>query len=29
VTAGESGTRLSFVNADRLFDPKAVYRKET
>lgn len=29
VTAGESGARLSFVDADRLFDPKAVYRKET
>ena len=29
VTAGESGARLSFVDADRLFDPKAVYRNET
>lgn len=29
VTAGESGARLSLVDADRLFDPKAVYRKET
>ena len=27
VTNGESGARLSFVDADRLFDPKAVYRK--
>jgi phosphoribosyl-AMP cyclohydrolase len=27
VDAGESGARLSFVDADRLFDPKAVYRK--
>ena len=27
VTAGEGGARLSFVDADRLFDPKAVYRK--
>jgi phosphoribosyl-AMP cyclohydrolase len=28
VTAGgESGTRLSFVDADKVFDPKAVYRK--
>jgi phosphoribosyl-AMP cyclohydrolase len=27
VTAGEGGTQLSFVDADRLFDPKAVYRK--
>jgi phosphoribosyl-AMP cyclohydrolase len=27
VTAGEGGTRLSFVDADKLFDPKAVYRK--
>ena len=24
---GESGARLSFVDADRVFDPKAVYRK--
>jgi phosphoribosyl-AMP cyclohydrolase len=27
VTAGEGGARLSFVDADRLFDPKTVYRK--
>ena len=27
VDAGENGARLSFVDADRLFDPKAVYRK--
>ena len=27
VTAGDGGARLSFVDADRLFDPKAVYRK--
>jgi phosphoribosyl-AMP cyclohydrolase len=27
VTAGEGGTRLSFVDADSVFDPKAVYRK--
>jgi phosphoribosyl-AMP cyclohydrolase len=27
VEAGEGGPRLSFVDADRLFDPKAVYRK--
>ena len=27
VTAGEGGARLSFVDAERLFDPKAVYRK--
>jgi phosphoribosyl-AMP cyclohydrolase len=27
VTAGEGGTQLSFVDADRLFDPQAVYRK--
>lgn len=25
VTAGEGGARLSFVDAERLFDPKAVY----
>jgi phosphoribosyl-AMP cyclohydrolase len=25
--AGEGGTRLSFVDADRLFDPEVVYRK--
>ena len=24
---GESGARLSFVDADKVFDPKAVYRK--
>ena len=29
VTAGEGGARLSFVGAERLFDPKAVYRKPT
>ena len=29
VTAGESGARLSFVDADRLFDPKAIYGKPT
>jgi phosphoribosyl-AMP cyclohydrolase len=27
VTPGEAGAQLSFVDADRLFDPKAVYRK--
>ena len=27
VDAGEGGARLSLVDADRLFDPKAVYRK--
>jgi phosphoribosyl-AMP cyclohydrolase len=27
IDAGEGGARLSFVDADRLFDPKAVYRK--
>jgi phosphoribosyl-AMP cyclohydrolase len=27
VTAGDGGTQLSFVDADRLFDPNAVYRK--
>jgi phosphoribosyl-AMP cyclohydrolase len=27
VEAGEGGARLSFVDADRLFDPKTVYRK--
>ncbi|HLX17444.1 MAG TPA: phosphoribosyl-AMP cyclohydrolase [Bradyrhizobium sp.] len=27
VEAGEGGARLSFVDADRVFDPKAVYRK--
>ena len=27
VDAGEGGARLSFVDADRLFDPKAVYQK--
>jgi phosphoribosyl-AMP cyclohydrolase len=27
VEAGESGARLSFVDADRVFDPKDVYRK--
>ena len=27
VTAGEGGTQLSFVDADRLFDPSSVYRK--
>jgi phosphoribosyl-AMP cyclohydrolase len=27
VEAGEGGPRLSFVNADRVFDPKDVYRK--
>jgi phosphoribosyl-AMP cyclohydrolase len=27
VTAGESGARLAFVKADKVFDPKAVYRK--
>ncbi len=26
VTAGEGGPRLAFVDAERLFDPKAVYR---
>ncbi len=27
VEAGEGGARLSFVDADKVFDPKAVYRK--
>ena len=27
VTEGEGGARLTFVNADKLFDPTAVYRK--
>jgi phosphoribosyl-AMP cyclohydrolase len=27
VEAGEGGARLSFVDADRLFDPKSVYSK--
>ncbi len=27
VAAGEGGAQLSFVAADRVFDPKAVYRK--
>jgi phosphoribosyl-AMP cyclohydrolase len=27
VDAGEGGAQLSFVDADRLFDPKQVYRK--
>jgi phosphoribosyl-AMP cyclohydrolase len=27
VTAGEGGAQLSFVDAERLFDPKAVYQK--
>ena len=27
VEAGEGGAQLSFVDAERLFDPKAVYRK--
>ena len=27
VTAGDGAIQLSFVDADRLFDPKAVYRK--
>ena len=27
VAAGEGGARLTFVDADRVFDPKAVYRK--
>ena len=27
VTPGDDGTQLSFVDADRLFDPNAVYRK--
>ena len=27
VTTSEGGTQLSFVDADRLFDPKAVYHK--
>jgi phosphoribosyl-AMP cyclohydrolase len=26
-TAGEGGAQLSFVDADRMFDPKTVYRK--
>jgi phosphoribosyl-AMP cyclohydrolase len=29
VKAGEGGASLSFVDADRLFDPKAVYGKPT
>ncbi|THD59381.1 MAG: phosphoribosyl-AMP cyclohydrolase [Bradyrhizobium sp.] len=29
VTAGEGGARLSFVNADRLFDPAKVYDKRS
>jgi phosphoribosyl-AMP cyclohydrolase len=27
VEAGEGGARLTFVDADKLFDPNAVYRK--
>jgi phosphoribosyl-AMP cyclohydrolase len=27
VTGGDGGVQLSFVDADKLFDPKAVYRK--
>ena len=27
VATGEGGAQLSFVNAERLFDPKAVYQK--
>jgi phosphoribosyl-AMP cyclohydrolase len=27
VTAGEGGTQLSFVDAERLFDPNEIYRK--
>ena len=27
VDSGDGGAQLSFVDADRLFDPKAVYRK--
>jgi phosphoribosyl-AMP cyclohydrolase len=27
IEGGEGGARLSFVDADRLFDPNAVYRK--
>ncbi len=27
VDGGEGGARLSFIEAERLFDPKAVYRK--
>ena len=27
IEAGERGAQLSFVDADRLFDPKAVYQK--
>jgi phosphoribosyl-AMP cyclohydrolase len=27
VISGEGGAQLSFVDADKLFDPKAVYRK--
>ncbi len=27
IEASEGGARLSFVDADRVFDPKAVYRK--
>jgi phosphoribosyl-AMP cyclohydrolase len=27
VTGGNGGVQLSFVDADKLFDPKAVYRK--
>jgi len=27
VTTGQGGARLTFVDADKVFDPKAVYRK--
>jgi phosphoribosyl-AMP cyclohydrolase len=29
VAGGEGGARLSFVDADRLFDPKAIYKTPT
>jgi phosphoribosyl-AMP cyclohydrolase len=29
IDGGEGGARLSFVDADKLFDPKAVYRTKT
>ncbi len=29
VDAGEGEARLSFIDADRMFDPKAVYRQKT
>jgi phosphoribosyl-AMP cyclohydrolase len=29
IEAGEGEARLSFIDADRMFDPKAVYRQKT